>query len=216
MRTDHKHIFSTVAQKLRCWIGLREPNALAERWFYSLGFIPKPQICKAKTANNPDSPYGGLVVNPYKLPEAFRDSNSLAKAQQIWDKFTFGGLSYGFTCNDAGILLLNKCGIYSDYDLMYISEADKYGKHQFSVSNVYDGLARNIRPVERNQRRTDYELFHLVQWEINLALGIPMIQHGAEFNYGDMGAAANEHIFYFGPSGEFEVGYSSMSTKFPH
>src|SRR5712691_4759840 len=99
MRPDHAQVFFDAARQCTCWIGLREPNPLADRWIGRPGYIPKGENCKAKTADNPTFPFAGLVVDPTTRPEAF-EAETLAAAVDTWNhKFLKGGhLPGGFTC----------------------------------------------------------------------------------------------------------------------
>jgi hypothetical protein len=51
MREDHRDVFFKTADKCGCWIGVREPNPLADNWIGKAGYVPKGLSCKAKTAD---------------------------------------------------------------------------------------------------------------------------------------------------------------------
>jgi len=199
MISSHMDAFFIVADRLNCLIGLRQPNILSDKWIGKPGYIPKSDKCKAKTANNPDFELGGLVINPFQLPEGFL-SEYLPGAKEKWntDFFKDGKLPPGFSCEEKGpekgLVKYNGSAIHSDYDLMYVNRIDKFGK------KVFMGFA------EQN------ELAVKVQSLLNIYLGIPMIQHGAEMGWkGGVGAAEREMIFSFGPGRAF----TSLSSHVP-
>ena len=41
MRRDHMDVFFKVAEQFECWIGVREPNPLADKWIGKSGYVPK-------------------------------------------------------------------------------------------------------------------------------------------------------------------------------
>ena len=41
MRPDHKEAFFRVANDVSCWIGLREPNPLTDKWIGRAQHTPK-------------------------------------------------------------------------------------------------------------------------------------------------------------------------------
>src|SRR2546429_7629979 len=87
MRQDHMQVFFEAAQQCTCWIGLREPNPLADKWIGKPGYIPKCENCKAKTADNPSFQFAGLVVAPTLRPEAFRRETLSAAIDACENKF---------------------------------------------------------------------------------------------------------------------------------
>src|SRR5258706_7914738 len=98
MDADDRENFFVAAELFQCWIGVRDPNELAGAWAKETGYIPKPEWCKAKTADNPDpevAHLAGLVVDPTVRPEAFEN---LERAEQKWGDFLENGqLPEGFT-----------------------------------------------------------------------------------------------------------------------
>ena len=197
MLPEHKEVFFRVADFLHCWIGLREPNKLSDKWIGRAGYIPKGENCKAKTADNRHFDFAGLVINPILCPEAFQGS-TLPDAVGKWKKFAPGNhLPPGFSCSqtgkEKGILKFRDRAIHADFDLMAICSADKNGKMVFTTSE------------EENK------LFFHVQRHLNLRLGSPLIQHGPEFAWkGGVGAAASEYVLFFGPKKGFQQTRSSM------
>ncbi len=187
MRSDHREVFKSVATREKCWIGLREPNPLGDKWIGSVQSLPKPVTCKAKTATNSMHEYGGLVVSPLLCPEAFTVTTK-ANAIKKWNGSSFAGthLPAGFTVSGSGLVKINGACIHPDYDLMSVVSADSRGEMIFT-------------PQSESEK-----LFAGVQWEINGDLGIDMIQHGSEFMWkGGIGAADFEYVLWFGPNGKF-------------
>ena len=198
MIEKHKDAFFEAAQKHTCWIALREPNPLSDKWVGTPGGIPKSMDCKAKSADNPAYRFSGLVVDPMTAPQGFR-TDTLSAAQKTWkEKFLKAGrLPGGFSITergpDRGVVLQNGCRIFADYDLMLINRTNANGDFLFTS--------------EEEQK----ELFDKVAPEINKALKVPMIQHGAEFMWkGGVGARESESVFFFGPGRRFRVERSSM------
>ena len=85
MKQSHHEVFFHVAGEEKIWIGLREPNPLADRWVDKKWAQPKMLECKTKTSDNPTYHYAGLVVNPFLVPEAFKPQ-SLNRAEETWSK----------------------------------------------------------------------------------------------------------------------------------
>jgi len=196
MLTQHKEAFFQAAQQFKCWIGLREPNPLAERWIGRSGFRPKGENCKAKTADNPTHRWAGLVVSPVLMPDAFMQDSlqaSVFQALEKWKDFLqLGRLPIGFTCSDSGlekgVVRQNGQAIFADYDLMTIVRSDEKGSYLFTSDANELVLMKQVIP------------------RINQLIGIEMIQHGP-------GARASERVLYFGPGRRFELGLSSMPKK---
>jgi hypothetical protein len=204
MRPEHKEAFFLAAQQFTCWIGLREPNPLADRWIGRPGYAPKPEECKAKTADNPAHRLAGLVVDPVLCPQAFK-ADTRQVAVEKWQKafLTAGRLPGGFTRiehgPDAGLVKYQGAALFADFDLMAINRSNARGEF-LQTSN-----------------EEEEQLFALVQPELNRRLGAPMIQHGAEFMWDKgVGAREFEYVLWFGPGRRFNRWPSSMPTKSPH
>lgn len=187
MRSDHFAIFKSVAANHTCWIGLREPNPLGDKWIGRPNHVPKPLTCKAKTATNSNHRYGGLVVSPIMCPDAF-SRPKLDKAKESWqDNFLVGGrLPAGFGLTENGLVTIRGARIHPDYDLMSVVRSGERDEMIFTTHAEAEAM------------------FDDVQWAINSDLGIDMIQHGAEFMWtGGIGAADFEYVLWFGPNGKF-------------
>lgn len=202
--SQYKSVFFDVANEFNCWIGLREPNPLSLKWIGLEGYTPKPESCKAKSADNEGHALAGLVVDPIKCPMAFT-MNSRKLAVGTWtSKFLVNGrLPRGYRClehgKEAGLVKYNGSAIHADFDLMAISRANDAGELAFTT--------------EEQQA----ELFALVGPALNKGLGSPMIQHGAEFMWkGGLGARESEWVLWFGPGNRFKQAMSSMPKEEPH
>lgn len=204
MLAHHKNAFYDVADKLNCWIGLREPNELSDRWIGQPRHTPKPVSCKAKSADNPSFRHAGLVVDPTLCPEAFLPA-SLADARDKWNqKFAIGGrLPLGYTClttgPEKGLVRLHGSAIHADFDLMTVTLAGTDGGMAFTTREQMQALMMKVQPL------------------LNSLLGSPMIQHGPEFDYmGNkdhrVGARPSEQVWFFGPKRRFIQSQSSMPT----
>jgi len=198
MLSHHKEAFYKAADRLVCWIGLREPNPLAEKWI-GRGGVPKGIDCKAKTSDNPSFKFSGLVVSPTLRPEAFKP-DSLDTAEDKWCEFApHDKLPSGYSCvtdgPEKGLVKKNGSPIFADYDLMAICKAGPDGR-----------LARTTKHEEG-------ALFIPIRRELNAAFGVPMIQHGAEFMWNKgVGAREREFVLWFGPKRQFRQDISSMPT----
>ncbi len=87
------------------YILVRETNPLSLKWIgesethihrgnkLHFTYWPKPIHCKAKTADSPDDPRGrgGLVVDPFRAPEAFRSDRPEAEKRWMEFKSKVGG-----------------------------------------------------------------------------------------------------------------------------
>ena len=197
MLSQHKDIFYAVAQQVHCWIGLREPNELSDKWIGKPGYIAKAANCKAKTADNPPFAFSGLVVDPMLCPEAFK-MLTLQDAKEKWAKFAPANrLPPGFTREisgrEKGLVKYNGNAIHADFDLMQVCNAGADDKMVFTT--------------EEDEKRLFKEVEHL----LNSRFRPPMIQHGSEFMYKEaVGARESEAVYYFGPNRKFQVGHSSM------
>jgi hypothetical protein len=198
MRQTHTNVFFTAAQECTCWIGLREPNDLSDKWIGKHGFVPKSEACKAKSANNPRHQFGGLVMDPILCPEAFLPA-SLAEAVNTWrQKFTMGGqlppkFSRAESGPEKGLVKENGSAIYADFDLMALSRSNAEGEFLFTSLEEQKELYRKVEPI------------------LNRGLGAKLIQHPAEFMWEKgIGARAFENILWFGPGRRSHFGISSI------
>jgi hypothetical protein len=198
MRETHKGVFFNVAQQFTCWIGLREPNELTDKWIGRAGYQPKGEACKAKTADNPVHRLGGLVVDPTRCPDAFKPA-TLRTAIDTWEKkFLIGGrLPMNFTRiesgTEMGLVKHNGAFMYADFDLMAIIRSNAQGE---------------FLPTSNAEQK---QLYAAVEPVLNRGLGVRLIQHGAEFMWDQgVGARESEFVLWFGPRRRFNRWPSSM------
>jgi hypothetical protein len=198
MLPTHKEIFFEAAQEFTCWIGLREPNELSDRWCGKKGYRPKGEACKAKSSDHPDFHFAGLVVDPTLCPEAFTEETRAA-AVECWNKkfLIDGQLPPGFGRTESGpekgLVRQQGQAIFADFDLMAVSRSNEQGQHLFTTN------------------QEERALFAKVEEFLNSRLGAPMIQHGSEFMWdGGVGARESEYVLWFGPGRKFKRGQSSM------
>jgi hypothetical protein len=198
MRDDHRDVFFKTADQCGCWIGVREPNPLADTWIGKSGYVPKGLGCKAKTSDNPAFRFAGLVVDPTARPEAFK-KETLAEARETWTKkFLKGGrVPPGFTCApsgpERGLVKFGGSAIYADYDLMAISRSNERGEWLFTDQAQQAELYAKVEPLLRT------------------GLGAPMVQHPTEFMWDQgVGAREAEWVLWFGPGRRFNRWQSSM------
>ena len=191
-------VFFRVAQQFDCWIGLREPNPLSLKWAGKPGYTPKPESCKAKSADNPAYMYAGLVVDPIMCPRAFTPQ-TLKLALDTWnDKFLQSGhLPPGYqtvqTGPEAGMVKMNGKSIHADFDLMSIVRAGPDGRLAFTTQQEQSALFAKVEPA------------------LNQGFGARLVQPGAEFMWDEgLGARASEFVLWFGPHRGFQRAPSSM------
>ncbi|MCF2518555.1 hypothetical protein [Dyadobacter sp. CY351] len=197
MLSQHREAFFSVAHEHWCWILLREPNDLSDKWMGKYGYIAKTTLCKAKTSDNPVFAFSGLVVDPTICPQAFLNKDA---AVNQWNTFLKGGkLPPGFTSetqgSEKGVVKFQGMKIHADFDLMAILNASPDGSKKYTSQDQ----------VKR--------LFPKVRDSLNQRFGSPMILHGAEMQYKEgIGAKEREQVLIFGPSRQYDQSFSSMPT----
>jgi len=196
---QYKKVFFDVAHQYTCWIGLREPNPLSLPWVGQAGYAPKPETCKAKSADKPGHKYAGLVVNPKTCRDGFT-ARTLQLAIDTWDhKFAPGGRVPSPYKLDGDLVKLNNNAIHADFDLMAIVRSNAAGDFLETPMMIQEELFRVVKPA------------------LNNCLGSPMIQHGAEFMWDTgVGARASEFVLWVGPGRRFRQSISSMPQDAPH
>lgn len=198
MKHEHHRIFHAAADRFQCWIGLREPNPLADRWIGKPGYMPKAMSVKAKTADRPGHPLAGLVVDPTLRPGAFRAGDSLKRAKDNWKPSALPeGAQVTQEGDEKGLVRVHGKAIYADYDLMCLIQADEKGGMAFTTGE--QGMS----------------IFQRVALFINTRIGVPMIQHGPEFDpsFAGVGAKETERVYYYGPGGQTRMSMSSMPPR---
>jgi len=203
IREQDKKIFARVAKNppigLGVWILVRGANekSLADKYMLDRAhYTPKPIDCKAKTAK--EGPCAGLVVNPHQAERAFSGCD-LVSAIRVWDEKKGNPLKYSeFAAHYSiesrgplkGCVKLDGKYIFGDYDL----KAVVVPGHESAIV----ALVTEIRGVQNARRGPK---FYEVQREVNNAIGVKMVQHGADDEFT---GHADETIFVFGPGGEYE------------
>jgi hypothetical protein len=218
MRNQDIAAFRACAKHYKLWILVRGTIAdILERRVGAPDCTPKPLTCKAKTADNPGHSLAGLVVNPHLHEGAFSSEKKLSTAVDCWAKMASAwlrrpdgamastGLPYEVVENrgspDYGALLLHtapcrgRCKtagcakkIHGDYDLYDIVDPRKYAQN-----------AANVVHVTRQFADARSEHVEKVRAYVNNAIGIPMIQHGAQMQYS---GHSDEPLEVFSPSGK--------------
>ncbi len=194
MKRAHQRIFLEAAQRFGCWIGLREPNPLADKWIGRSGYIPKGKEVKAKTADNDGHPLAGLVVDPALCPDAF-SAGIRQRAKENWKPAALPpGSHVEQDGPEKGLVRVGGKAIYADYDLMNVVRADEGGDMAYTTT------------------KESMDLFARVSRFINTRIGVEMIQHGPEFDpdFQGVGAKESELVIYFGPGGKTRLAHSSM------
>ena len=173
MKHEHHRIFHAAADRFQCWIGLREPNPLADRWIGKPGYMPKAMSVKAKTADRPGHPLAGLVVDPTLRPGAFRAGDSLKRAKDNWKPSALPeGAQVTQEGDEKGLVRVHGKAIYADYDLLALQWADSStGDFQYTYSSAKDPGSWAIELLYRH-----------VMLDLNNRLGVELVQHGPEFD----------------------------------
>lgn len=229
MLPRHKEIFFNIAQQFNCWIGVREPNELADRWVEQSGYIAKPLSCKPKTADNTnDEIGGGLVANPFLRPQAFT-SNSREDAKEIWKKFLDPYTRFKPP-------FFQRHNAYKPETLQ-----DRFApvKLPEGYSCIEEGKQKGLVTLNGCFIHADYDLMTILQSDgqgnrsttsidqtkvlvktvvpvLNTRFGFKLIQHGSEMEWNKgVGARDSELIWWFGPKNQFLSEKSYMPTKKP-
>jgi hypothetical protein len=194
---SHKAIFARVAKEpptgVGVWILVRGTNKNSLNYIGRSGYTPKPIDCKAKTAKL--GPCAGLVVNPYEAAQAFDD---LPAQKRFWDehgnplKYSSRAARYSIESTGPlkGCVKLDGRYIYGDYDLKAVVVP---GHESATVA-----LVTELQGVQNARRGPK---FFEVQRLVNNAIGVEMVQHGAEDEFT---GHSDDSIFVFGPKGEYE------------
>jgi hypothetical protein len=193
IRPQDKEKFAAAAQKVGVWILVRGANQKSLEYIGRGDFTPKPIDCKAKTAQL--GPNAGLVVSPAVAPEAFQNP---MEATRTWTEksnplvFSPRKTHYSiqYTGPRKGCVKLDGKYIYGDYDLKAVVVP---GHESATVA-----LVTELRGVQNARLGPK---FYDVQSAVNNAIGVEMVQHGADDEFT---GHADESIYVFGPGGEYE------------
>lgn len=193
IREIDKPKFAAAAQHIGVWILVRGTNKKSIDYIGKTGFTPKPIDCKAKTAQQGFN--AGLVVNPYEAQGAF-PPDQIPELKRKWDR-EYNPLAFSprkdhysieRTGQRQGCVKLDGKYIYGDYDLKAIVVPG----HESAIV----ALVTEVQGVQNARRGPK---FYEVQREVNNAIGVEMVQHGADDEFT---GHAGETIFVFSPSGK--------------
>ena len=183
MLASHIVIFKKVAQAKQVLIIVRSPNPGADVFIGKPGFTPKPLACKAKTADNPQHEFYGLVLSPLE-PDYHSAFLRLDRAQQQWAEFTRYGLPRDFVVEQQGpwkgCLRYGGKLVHADYDLLAVAPQSK--------PHDDPSLTAVLRP-DAPELGVISPLVDEIRKILNTEFKAEMVQHGAEFdvdyfNYG--------------------------------
>ncbi len=213
MRASDIEIFRAAGHNLRLWILVRAGSAeILERHVGKPDRTPKPIEVKAKTADVKSHPLAGLVVNPHLRPEAY-SPRRMPTVQDCWRHTTQDWLrrphgapqpyeviedrsspDYGclvrhtVPCNGGCTRFGCAKKIHGDYDLYDVVDPKKYTEN-------------TARAIEVTRMHTDQRsaLVDKVADYVNPRIGVPMVQHGAQFQYA---GHSDEPLEVFSPKGK--------------
>ncbi|WP_157486621.1 hypothetical protein [Dyadobacter alkalitolerans] len=204
MREEDIQVFKEAAVHTGSWIMLRQTNVQSLKFMGRADCLPKPLVCKFKTASRDSKSYhtGGLVVS-YEIhtdcfdepKEAHKEWVKYAKKYQLHlhqrprHKPGKGfGIDLDKTSPRHGCLTYDGYYLYGDYDL-------------FDIVRVGDER-RNLGLVgEQNGEITVTGInYKAVNNYINMSLGIDMIQHPGSALFKNK----FDNIYVFSPEGNFE------------
>ncbi len=193
IREIDKDRFAAAARKIGVWILVRGTNKESINYIGRIGFTPKPIDCKAKTAQRGLN--SGLVVNPHMAQDAFppdRIPELISKWDNEYNPLAFSPRRTQYLIEETGprrgCVKLDGKYIYGDYDLKAVVVP---GHESATVA-----LVTEVQGVQNARRGPK---FYDVQREVNNAIGVEMVQHGADDEFT---GHACETIFVFPPSGE--------------
>lgn len=217
-------IFIKAAQKFQAWIFVRLTNEHGTQYFGKAIYAPKPIDIKAKTAgrpvNDPDKQIEGLVADPRRWPEAFKDPK---KAEKLWDGF----------CEDQGLGQYNTEGVFDgrksgDFGFSIDTEpgskhegcVTKSGMYLFGDHDLFDivpvgeeaNTTVSVRPVGGTQDIRGRKWQQVANF-LNGQFGgrRPMIQHGQHFFFrpNDEDEADFQKVYAISPAGKFETWHAT-------
>ncbi|TWT48212.1 Anthrax toxin LF subunit [Thalassoglobus neptunius] len=227
MNSAHQKIFFQVARSLKVWILVRATNPESLQ-FIGPGYpdiVPKPLLCKAKTAET--GPHAGLVVCPMMVPDSFSVAR-FDRAVTTWNswapKWVASTMEQSFRKEPefgAPIDFMQKLYpgirrdglpdtygvIDSEYDPRYGCVVLLQGGRRFLIHGDYDlydvidpadprDISQFVRKV--NGAKSAYgRRTQEVQKLLNQGLGADMVQHGEDLAW--YGSHSNDMILGFSP-----------------
>ncbi len=163
---------------------MRETNPEALKYIGDPRCTPKPFEIKAKSANVEGHKYAGLVINPRRHPEAFREPEAAVKE---WDKMvaqTKG--DQRFTVDRSGRLRMDGKFVHSDYDVYDVVDP----KRPVNLSPVGTQGGQPVFGTRGLPGVKDY---------VNERIGSPVVQHPAEAQFK---GHSDQRLIVFGPDGQ--------------
>jgi len=233
MTSRDQNVFLKAAKQFNAWILVRQTNPRSLQYKGKRLYEPKPINCKPKTADRPlawpNKQVDGLVVDPFRWPEAF-SGGKIEAARELWTEFR---LKYGlgeYVTTPEGFKFLGKNSSHFDFAVNIeptsphegcLSQKGKYLYGDFDLFDiVFVGRPpRIILPGQSSSTVSNkvptgpqYAKSFQVQdsrdedWDkiadyINTQLGAPMIQHGSQFLYKP---GVFEPVEAFGPDDKHE------------
>jgi hypothetical protein len=204
IRLQDKRAFAAAAGKIGVWLLVRGANSKSLDYIGQPDCTPKPIDCKAKTAQlGPDA---GLVVNPCIAQGAFTEPK-LSELRASWNTkdnpLIFSPRAALYSIEQMGprqgCVKLSGKYIYGDYDLKAVVVP---GHESATVA-----LVTEVRGVQNARRGPK---FYEVQREVNNAIGVEMVQHGADDEFT---SHTDESVFVFGPKGEYKELHGLMAIQ---
>jgi len=235
MTQAHRKIFFQVSRTLKVWILVRATNPESLKYIGSGNgdMVPKPLLCKAKTAEC--GPHAGLVICPPLVPNSYSSKKRFDKAYLTWNSWApnweserirnsfttdrdpnqpidfMARLYPGVTTSG----LPDGFGIIEDkYDPRYGCVVMLRGGRRYLIHGDYDlydvvdpenpnDIERFFRNVNGSQSAYGRKTQE-VQRLLNQLLPAEMVQHGEDLGWYD--SHSNDMILGFSPNTEGDSG----------
>jgi hypothetical protein len=191
MRNQDQAVFQEAARRFERWILVRRTSPQSLKYIGMPGYTPKPQSCKAKTANGNVGRYelAGLVASPEIHPSAFGNAG---KAMQFWKETKTDQMGFAVDMDrnskHFGCLKYQGNYIHGDYDLKDIVDPSQPFRNLALVTSGQGGMLHVSGPS-----------LNAIKTYINGRIGSPVVQHGEDAAFREHG---NEAIDAFGPNGQ--------------
>lgn len=208
MRAKDARIFSIYAREQKLYLLVRHTNPDSLKYVGVNGYVPKPFYIKAKTAKSdvPKCELKGLVIDPRVHPTVIGGARYAAAEKATLEDLAHirGGKAAGVevrTDMDAGSrhfgCIQIRCAgrydwsyVHGDYDLKDIIE-EGHESRNVARSGKEWGIKHATVQLVRSSLMG-------VLFDLNRAMGVAMIQHGAEAQYA---GHSNDDITGFFPDG---------------
>jgi len=214
MTPRDQNVFLKAAKQFNAWILVRQTNKRSLQYKGKTLYEPKPISCKPKTANcslvRSDKQVDGLVVDPYRWPEAF-SGDRIEEARKLWTEFR---LKYGlgeYITTSEGHKFLGRNSSHFDFAIntepksLHEGCLTQKGKYLYGDFDLFDiiflpklitpGQSPAVSPKPKtvptgpaNAKGFQVADHRDENWDkvaefINGQLGVEMIQHGSQFMY---------------------------------